>query len=112
MLQRKAKRKGGLEFPAERTSSKLKSFRHGPRRGLLETIIVRLSKPFVYRIRSVFESARVSNSCVFRMHSSFERMESRKGSGSDASQSALSRHIFCTLYPQAKFECAILAQFV
>jgi len=74
VLQRKAKRKGGLEFPAERTSSTLTRSRHGPRRGLVETIFVRLSKPFVYRIRSVFESARISNSCVFRMHSFFERM--------------------------------------
>src|SRR6266481_5863638 len=77
VLQRKAKRKGGLEFSAERTTSKLKSFRHGPRRGLLETIIVRLSKPFVDRIRSVLESARVSNSCVFRTDGSQEREVAR-----------------------------------
>ena len=79
MLQRKAKRKGGLEFPAERTTSTLTRSRHGLRRGLVETIFVRLSKPFVYRIRSVFESARISNFCVFRMHSFFERMGVKKG---------------------------------
>src|SRR5882724_1692679 len=100
VLQRKAKRKGGLELPAERTTSTLTRSRHGPRRGLVETIFVRLSKPFVYRIRSIFESARISNSCVFRIHSFFERMESRKGSGSHAPRSVLSRHIFCILDPQ------------
>src|SRR5882672_3563129 len=77
VLQQKAKRKGGLEFPAERTTSTLTRSRHGLRRGLVETIFVRLSKPFVYRIRSDFEFLCLSNAFVFRTDGSQEREVAR-----------------------------------